>query len=114
MELNIHGTDDELENYALGRLPEPDSSDLEDHLMLCESCRTRLDYIENFALGMRRALHEAPAPPEFSWKEFCLGLFKKPTFALAFCAVALLALLAVYAGRSQKTLPVASLQLIAL
>ena len=56
MEHNFHQTDDQLEQYALNRLPEADLPRLEEHLLTCVACQEKLDEIGDFALGMREAL----------------------------------------------------------
>ena len=55
MEHHVRVTDDQLELYALDRLPDADLPGLEEHLMICANCRGRLDEIGAFALGMREA-----------------------------------------------------------
>jgi predicted anti-sigma-YlaC factor YlaD len=37
-----HPSEDDLELYALKRLAEPDLGRVEEHLLVCEECRTRL------------------------------------------------------------------------
>jgi hypothetical protein len=54
-----HQTDEQLELYALGRLPEPRQAVIEEHLLICESCRNRLDEAEAFAKAMRQAIADA-------------------------------------------------------
>ena len=38
-----HGTEEQLERYVLGQLPESEIVPLEEHLLLCEVCREKLD-----------------------------------------------------------------------
>lgn len=110
MDQNLHGTDDQLEHYALGRLPNSAIPLLEEHLIACTACRERLDQIEAFALGMRQALHETPliqAAPR-----------KRRAFWFLPAAAALAASIMFYAmfdaGGRAKLIPAASLQLTAL
>jgi len=115
VELNSHGTDDQLELYALGRLSESEVPALEEHLMVCEACQERLDHVESFALGMRQALEDAPLEIKSAWREFVADFMTKRAFALALCAVALVAVLAFFSMKGRpKSLPVASLQLMAI
>ena len=61
---DFHGTDDQLEAYALGRLAASDQSGLEvleEHLMICSTCRDRLDGVEAFISGMKDAFGQHPA-----------------------------------------------------
>lgn len=50
-----HVSDDVLEAYALKRLSGNDLDTLEDHLLLCEDCRSRLEEAEDFVAAMRQA-----------------------------------------------------------
>jgi anti-sigma factor ChrR (cupin superfamily) len=51
-----HQTAEQLERYALGRLAEPEQAVIEEHLLICEACRQRLDEVEAYAKAMRRAI----------------------------------------------------------
>jgi anti-sigma factor ChrR (cupin superfamily) len=42
-----------LERYALGRLAEPERRPVEEHLLICQPCRTRLVQAEQFVRAMR-------------------------------------------------------------
>lgn len=114
VELNSHGTDDDLELYALGRLPESEVAVIEEHLIVCAACRDRLDRIEAFAMGMLQALEQAPTETKFAWREFVAGFMKKPAFALVLCGVAFVAVLTFAMKGRATSLPVASLQLMAI
>ena len=50
-----HVTEEELEQYSLGGLAEVRRDRLEEHLLLCETCRGRLTETENFGAAMRQA-----------------------------------------------------------
>jgi hypothetical protein len=107
-----HQTDDALELYALGRLPEPQVAVVEEHLLICGACQERLDEVEAFALAMRAGIAAEPAPePRTAW----FGWLRQPVaawaggFAIAVLAVGLYASL----GRSHVA-PLASLQLTAM
>jgi len=54
-DLNAHGTEEQLELYALGRLPGSGQVRLEEHLLVCAACRDKLNEIGDFALAMRAA-----------------------------------------------------------
>jgi len=58
-----HFPDEILERYAMGKTPSLDCGPLEEHLLLCESCRTRLKKIEEFILVVRAALVELEVHP---------------------------------------------------
>jgi anti-sigma factor RsiW len=52
----IHICEDDLECYALGRLPEAQQAPLEEHLLVCADCRDRLDEWNDYTRAMRAAL----------------------------------------------------------
>ena len=56
-----HQGDDQLELYALGRLSEPEQAVIEEHLLICEACRQRLDDVEAYAKAMRQAIADSAA-----------------------------------------------------
>ena len=111
---SFHGTEDQLELYARGRLPESDLPVLEDHLMICTTCREKLDEIEDFALGMQEALVSAPMPQTAGWGWRLASLFRRPAFSMALAFVALLVVIGVFSNGRTKFAPSASLQLTAM
>jgi hypothetical protein len=117
VDLNFHGTDshrteDQLEQYALGRLAGADLIALEEHLLLCDACQVRLDDIGAFAIGMREALSLPPeAVPAATSKDWFAWL-RRPVFAMAIAgAAALIAIIAVVSSGRTNLAPVAALQL---
>ena len=54
----LHFPDDVLEKYAMGSLSNLDCGPLEEHLPLCEDCRTRLMKVDEYILVVRAALTE--------------------------------------------------------
>jgi hypothetical protein len=50
-----HVTEEELEQYCLSGLAEARCGRVEEHLLLCETCRDRLTETENFIVAMRQA-----------------------------------------------------------
>lgn len=50
-----HISEDGLERYAMQPLPDSESGPLEEHLLICESCRDRLDAEIEFVTAMRGA-----------------------------------------------------------
>lgn len=114
--MTFHETDERLELYTLSRLPEADTASVEEHLLICDVCREKLDEIAEFALAMREALKTQPAA-ESAREWFGAGWFgwMKPQFAMAgaFAAVVLAVGIFWVAG-SGRVAPVASLQLSAM
>ena len=51
-----HLSDDSLEQYAMGTVPEPDLNLVEQHLLICEECQDRLKATDTFLVAMRSAL----------------------------------------------------------
>jgi hypothetical protein len=122
VDLNFHGTDDQLEEYVFGRLSLSDLPALEEHLMICGACRDRLDAIEAVTAGLKEALGTSPAllKPALSWADwfsrfarFAQQCLRQPAFALALGVAALVAAVAVLSNGHTKFAPVATLQLTA-
>lgn len=57
----MHIAEIALELLSLGRLPEPDLGDAEGHLLVCESCRARLQAMDVFTASLRAALRQTSA-----------------------------------------------------
>jgi hypothetical protein len=47
-----HVTDDTLEHYAMRTLPPPESECLEEHLLICSTCRDRLTATDEYEAAM--------------------------------------------------------------
>jgi hypothetical protein len=110
VEENIfHRTDDQLEQYALGRSADFDVPLLEQHLTICAACRERLNGIEDFALGMREALSVKPIlrPDWFGW-------LRRPVVSMGLTFAALIVVVGIYSSGGMKVAPSASLQLTAM
>jgi hypothetical protein len=126
IEARNHESDDQLELYALDRLSAADLIRVEDHLIVCEDCRERLEETAAFAFAVRDALKQnpvkvlnsSPASKWFGWLRMeSLNIAWKPQFAAAGFAVVVLATGAYFsATRNAGTMPapVASLQLTAM
>lgn len=54
----LHISEDDLERYALGCLPEAQEAPLEEHLLVCEECRDRLARWDEYVGAMRAACRE--------------------------------------------------------
>ena len=68
MKQEIHGTDSQFEAYALGRLSDSEEQVLEEHLLICDTCRTAIDQNLSFDSSMRDALAQlAPARDWLAW-----------------------------------------------
>jgi len=110
----IHGTDEQLEAYVLGRLSDSEEEILEEHLLVCATCRTVVDQQLVFASGMREAL--ADARPQRDWLAWLRPVLA-PRLAMASALAALVVAAAglyFVAGDHTHYAPVAALQLTAI
>ncbi|HVW83442.1 MAG TPA: zf-HC2 domain-containing protein [Bryobacteraceae bacterium] len=108
-----HEPEERLELYVLGRLAASELVRVEEHLLLCESCRNRLDEIEAVELAFRDEFRKQSAgfrekPTGWAW-------MLRPQFALATAlGVAVIGIGVFRAGSNTPNAPVASLQLTAI
>jgi len=51
-------TDDDLELYALARMPESAAAVIEEHLLVCGNCRDRLAGWDEYIAAMRAAMEK--------------------------------------------------------
>ena len=118
-----HETDEQLELYALGRLPEPRVAAVEEHLLVCFACQERLDEVETFALAMRQAVAGEPEARAhtswFRWPGLWFGRLRlqdlrPPAFIWAGGFTALLLAAGLYFHSGRNVAPLASLQLTAI
>ena len=109
--VTFHESEDRLELYALRRLPDSEVELVENHLLLCEECRERLEEVSAFAFSMRDTLKDTPViESRTRWFEWLT-----PRLAMAGAFAALLMAAGVYRiSGDAHILPVASLQLTAL
>jgi hypothetical protein len=122
VENDFHGTEDQLELYALGRLQDSDLPRLEEHLLVCTTCREKLKGTEDFALGMReahgtgvQAVASQNASPQTGRMWWGLAsFFRRPAFSMSLAFVALLVVVGVFSNGRTKFAPSASLQLTAM
>ena len=113
MNPDFHGTDDQLEAYALGQLAtsdQPGLEVLEEHLMICSTCRDRLDGVEAFTSGMKDAFGPNSAIAISKQRELFAWL-PWPKTSLAFAFLALASIVLIFSRGQTQFAPVASLQL---
>jgi hypothetical protein len=110
---DFHGTDDQLEAYALGQLATSDQPRLElleEHLMICSTCRDRLDGVEAFTSGMKDAFGTNSAIAISKPRELFAWLpWPKVSIGLAF--LALIAIILIFSRTQTQFAPMANLQL---
>lgn len=51
-----HISEELLDDYALGRLSEPDVAPVEEHLLICAFCQERLQLTDEFIAALREAV----------------------------------------------------------
>lgn len=71
VDLSCHVEDEELERYSLGSASEEESARLEEHLLVCDRCRARLEEYDLIADSMAAAAaqwrSEHPRPQQKTW-----------------------------------------------
>ena len=98
----IHASEDQLESYALGRLPQQELAPLEEHLLVCEACQDRLREVDSFIAAFREAVRreepQAAATPASDlwgmiprWLRLVAG-WRTPVWGAALAALLLIAL----------------------
>jgi hypothetical protein len=92
--VTTHIPDETLEQYCMGHLSESETEPIEEHLLICNRCQDALTETEEFLIVVRSAARESQAHPQpeawwkRGWQE--LTTARKPLFALAACAGAML------------------------
>lgn len=110
----LHQPEEQLELYALGRLPEPRVAEVEEHLLVCAACREQVDDLEAYALAMRQAISTEPANESsrfFSFQHFRLRI---PILTLAASLAAVVFAVTLYNQFVPRLSPLATLQLTAM
>lgn len=60
MEIVQHVSDDTLERYSMQTLPDAEAEPVEEHLLICQECRDRVDAEIDFVAAMRAAAAMLP------------------------------------------------------
>jgi hypothetical protein len=113
VEQERHGTEEQLEAYALGQLSDSEEQVMEEHLFICNTCRTAVDQSLIFGWGMREVLEQAtPARDWLAWLRPVLV----PRLAMAGTIAALLTVAGLSFATADHTRyqPIAALQLAAI
>jgi len=110
---DFHGTDEQLEAYALGQLATSDQPGLElleEHLMICTTCRDCLDGVEAFTSGMKDAFGPNSAPA-VSKQNTLFAWLPWPRVSIALALLALAAIISIYSRGQTQFATAANLQL---
>jgi hypothetical protein len=113
VKLDFHGTEDQLEAYALGHLAASDRhllESLEEHLMICSACRNRLDEIEAFTSAMRHTFG-ANSASAISRPRDLFAWLPWPKVSIGLALLALIAIVVLFSRDQTRFIPVANLQL---
>jgi hypothetical protein len=113
-----HVSEDSLEFYSMGQLPEVNLGIVEEHLLLCPACRSRVEESEEFVRTLREATPAAIAQPKradvkiHNFLHWLLGGSTRwrPTYGLA-GALALLLVMVATRPPAPATGPVAEVHL---
>ena len=121
MDKTFHESDERLELYALDRLSDSDVIRIEEHLLICDSCRDRLDDAANFAVPLRDELRKNPVPHRsrqssgvMDWLRGQFQTWAKPQFALTGALAMVLIGVAIFRPGNSPLVPLATLQLTAM
>lgn len=112
MEAQTHLSEEQLEQYFRGKLDSSIIAPFEEHLLVCSICRERLEETENYVVGTKEALREAPSlAPERArgWFEW----LRRPAFSMAVGFAALVLVVTFFSRTGDKFAPTASLVLTA-
>lgn len=86
-----HISEDRLDLYALGKLPQDELPRVEEHLLACEGCRARVAQADEFAFLFREAAANPEARPRLRW----LPVWRRRAMAGVAAAAAVAAVLVV-------------------
>jgi hypothetical protein len=92
-----HVEEERLEEYSMGCLPETETAQVEEHILICESCQDKLDHLDSFVRSMRHAGKRFPMETESGWQ-----FWRLPRFAQALAAAVILVFIAGVGVEVQK------------
>jgi hypothetical protein len=93
-----------LERYSMGSLAEGESAGVEQHLLICQICQTRVTEADAYIRAMKGAVPELPTVAEPSWWNFRLLL---PAFAVCALLIAVSVLRFAPSDRDRSPAPIA-------
>jgi hypothetical protein len=64
IDVQQHIEETTLERYSMGSLAEEAAVEVEQHLLVCEACCTKVTEADSYVRAMKRAAQELPAEPE--------------------------------------------------
>ena len=90
-----HATEEALESYSMGTLPEAEAGILEEHLLVCAACQERLTEADRYVRAVRAAASKLRAGAPADRRGFVAwlpGFFATPELAWTLGAVCCLAI----------------------
>jgi hypothetical protein len=67
VDVEQHIEETTLERYSMGSLAEEAAAEVEQHLLLCETCCARVTEADSYVRAMKRAAQELPDPEPSRW-----------------------------------------------
>jgi hypothetical protein len=98
-----HPDEETLELYALGRLPDSQADQIEEHLLVCHPCQDALNELDDYVRAMKGALREhevEKAVPKPSFFDIFRQSKALPAAAVGVAALGLAAVVVNRAGRA--------------
>ncbi len=87
-----HSSSEELEQYSIGALSEPEAAGLEEHLLVCPECQKQLEETDRYVACMRKAtrtlITEPPPRHADAWQAWIRFLKGPAPIALMLVALA--------------------------
>lgn len=71
-----HTSEEVLEEYSRGTLPDAEAAVVEEHLLICPQCQGRLAEIDAFVDATRQAASRLQMSPPTTWEEIWHGLWR--------------------------------------
>ena len=87
-----HPTNDVLEEYLLGSLPEHDLEALEAHVLACDACVVRLELLDTDVSAIKLALRDLSNQDSSKWRPYAISVWNRlspPPLAWATIAASL-------------------------
>lgn len=104
-----HPSDNDIELYALGRLSDEVAAPIEEHLLVCDSCRDRVKQADEFVTTICAALRDDEAAE--TKRSSSMARFFSVPVPIWVGALAAVALIAVVVPQRQKTMEPFAVQL---
>jgi hypothetical protein len=100
-----HASEDEIERYSMGAVPETEAAHFDEHLLICVHCQQKLEEADVYVAAMRKGIRQLVQEEQRRARR-SLWIFPRmnPLFGAA-ALVAAAAVAFVWTGNSRKLLP---------